>query len=144
MNEFETIKLLLDHKFKFIEIVANTSMTWWVSSVAFCATIVGIALWRREAIQELPNRYLIPLGAIIHIFFISVILYGLLVINRVVHLKNDISLLVGELGFKSINYDAELDGVKWAVTNGTSSFFFIWLAWLLVTVYFYKCKKGQD
>lgn len=137
MENNDDIKFLLEQKLKFVEIIANTSMTWWVSSVVFCGTIIGFAIWKLNALEELSKIFLGLLCFVIHLFFLSVVVYGLIIRNRVTHLKKDISILVNELNCESITFNNEMKGVKWALTNGTSSFVLIWVSWVIITIKFF-------
>lgn len=135
---------MLTQKFHFLEVVANTSMTWWVSSVVFCSTVIGIIWLYKSDVFKLPSRLFSFLGITLHLFFLSVVIYGLLVIYRVIKIEEDINRIINLLGFAELKFNQDIISLKCSILMGTTSFFLIWILWFGISRYLKRNYNSQS
>ena len=53
-DRFVILNNLLELKLHTLNVYATTGMTWWVSSVVFCGTIIGAAWIRKDDLEKFP------------------------------------------------------------------------------------------
>jgi lysylphosphatidylglycerol synthetase-like protein (DUF2156 family) len=92
----DLLKLLIDRNLTFMELVAYTTMTWWASSIVFCATIIGLSWWHRERVAGLRrlNWFCWAISA----FFVSLPLYTILVFFLLVEIETETRWLLFRAG----------------------------------------------
>jgi len=105
--------------------LATTGMTWWVSSVVLCGSILG-AVWlkRNELIR---SDHFKNLGIGLILFFLSIVIYGVWMIYGMYLLESETSAVL-----KSLKIQSSLSGFKTiqvAYAVGTTSFIFITILW---------------
>ena len=124
------IQVILEKKLELLTTIANTSMLWWVSSVVFCAGLLG-TIWSRKAeIRVLPFRK--SLGFLLYFFFASIVIYGLLVFIVVAVEFHDVRLLLEQLNAPIGLYNAEFMWILIGMLIGTSSFLIFFVVWHLL------------
>ena len=144
MND-EVFKILLDRNLSFLEQIASTTMTWWVSSIVFCPTIIALFLYHRERIAQLP--YLNFVCFVVSLFILSLPVYASWVIYCLWNIENEIKDLLMHLG-NSDKPPFALSGTRTAIEIGGSCFiaaFILWcIVWRDLLILKKKCNKGED
>lgn len=146
-NDNETLYFLIEQKLTYLNTVAKVCMSWWVSSIVFCGTILA-AVWLRRA--ELVDSGIIKLlGIAVAGFFASFIYFGITAIWCLNKLKTEISDLIKSL--KSANskqipetaFKIEIDSIKRAIEIGIGTFILILIVWILLCLNLYQgcCKN---
>ena len=71
-------RFLLEQKITTLGTVATVSMTWWVSSIVFCGTILA-AVWanRKDLFESKVIGYL---GLFLSAFFLGIVIFGFLIV----------------------------------------------------------------
>jgi hypothetical protein len=127
-------RFFLEQKLTYVNTIAHVCMTWWVSSVVFCASILaGVWLKRTELVE---SGMIHLLGAVLTIFFASIVIFGGLV--RWLYLPNlhkEISDFSGITnGTRKNFFSTELSAFKKSMVLGTGSFFLILLVWIALWI----------
>ena len=125
-DEKDTSQSLLEQKITSLGTLANVCVTWWVSSVVFCGSILA-AVWsnRRELVE---SNIIGLLGFFLSTFFLSIIGFGALVIA---YLRK----LYKEVKQKHRSYfSREITFFIWAMTVGASSFILILIGWVFLWI----------
>ena len=124
-EKHKRLQFLLEKKLASLQLVATLCMSWWISSVAFCATILAAVWLQRE--QIVKSGILLPLGLILSVFFAGVFIFGVVMLRYRRRLREEMSKLAAG---DEVNFSNELSTFRWAMAIGTGSFFFILLVWL--------------
>jgi|LakMenE18May11ns_1017448.scaffolds.fasta_scaffold9874352_2 hypothetical protein len=122
-----TAELLLGKKIELLSTIANTSMLWWVSSVVFCASLLGTIWAQKTEIKSLPFRK--SLSFLLYSFFTSIVLYGVLVTVITALEFRNIKFLLKELNVPSNLFDANYMWLLVGMPIGTSSFILVLVVW---------------
>lgn len=132
--DYETPRFLLGQKLIYLNTIAKVCMSWWVSSIVFCGTILA-AVWLRR--DELVNSLVfIPLGIAIASFFASFIYFGITAIQHLSIFKTEISELLEKLKFAdsepvSTNiFDMEIGSIRRGIEIGIGTFILILIVWI--------------
>ena len=127
----ETLRFVLEQKISFTNMLGNVCMTWWVSSVVFCGSILA-AVWLNK--QELAASGVIGwLGFVLFFFFATVVCFGILVIRYLDKLQKEISTLAKELNHEGF-FSNELSIFKLGMIDGTSSFALVLIVWVILWI----------
>ncbi len=113
----------------FLTIVAQTTMTWWVSSMVFCVTMVGTFWWFRAAIANLPGLNYVC--ALVFAFLISFPIYALWIVYSTDRLEQEAKGIAGLLKVPTEHF-FEYRGIKIAVLIGAINFFLVVVVWCYV------------
>lgn len=132
--EKEVSKILLEKNLSFLEQVASTTMTWWVSSIVFCPTIIAVFWYYRDNIVKLPILMLHFVCTVIFIFFLSLPVYAVWLVYGLVKIEKETKILLQSLGIKS-NPPFSFKGVRCAIIIGGSCFLFTLVLWCIVWYY---------
>lgn len=129
-EEHERRSFLLEQKLASLNAVANMCMTWWVSSVVFCGSILaGVWLQREEIVK---SGVLFALGFTLSVFFAGVVAFGAVIWGKYLPaLDDDLSDLASTSGVGG-SFSNELTTFRWGMGIGTGSFFFILVVWLIL------------
>lgn len=144
----ENVHFLLEHKLSYLNTVSNVCMSWWVSSVVFCGSIVAAVWLNRKDLVE--SGIILWLGFVVAIFFAGFILFGIRIDKYLSRLKTNISCLTKELkppGLKqnlTQTFNIEIETIKCGVWIGIGTFIFILIVWiaLFLTLYL-NCWKNS-
>ena len=127
----ERVRFLIEQKISYLNTVGNVSMSWWVSSVVFCGTILAVVwLYRTELTESGIIKWL---GVVLTVFFITVVVYGIVLIKYLNRLHAEVSALASELNYENF-FSNEIETFKRAMVNGTSSFAIILVAWIFLWI----------
>ena len=136
----EILKLLLERNFIFVEQIASTTMTWWVSSIVFCATILGLSWWHRDRLALLPFLHIVC--GVIFLFLLSFPAYAFLIWHGVDMFESEIKLLLASA--KAINHlPPSFQVIKIAVLMGALCFCGCLVLWILVWHDLAALKKAK-
>lgn len=119
----------------------STGMSWWASSVVFCASIIGAIWYHRERLA--PQKVMKSLEITIGVFFITIIGYGLVLAYHCMALRADVlSLAPG-------NPEIQMFGKEFVITMiaylaATSSFILITISWFILLRYIKKTKSTDQ
>ena len=127
--DVETERLLLDRKLAFLTTVAQTTMTWWLSSMVFCVTMVGAFWWFRSAVANLPGLNYIC--SVVFAFLLSFPIYAAWIIYGTDRLEKEATRIAASLRVPMGNF-FEYRGVKIAVLIGAINFSLVVLVWCYV------------
>lgn len=126
----ERTLLLLQQKLAHANTMGNVCMTWWVSSVVFCGSILAAVWWNKAELSEpeIVNK----LGIFLLLFFAGVVIFGALIMRLYLrNLRKDLSKLLKKPGEKDF-FSTELSTFWWAMFIGTVSFLLILIAWVFL------------
>jgi hypothetical protein len=132
----DRIQNAISAKIAFGQTTVTAAMTWWVSSVVFCGSIIAGA-WLKEAeIHQLGTMARCVLCSIVLVFFLSVVTFGFLTARAFQRLAREI----GELRTSLVTAPDQSTGRAWefdfaakATYLGTSSFLLIALTWCVIS-----------
>lgn len=134
----EKALFLLKQKLAYAHTVATVCMTWWVSSVVFCGSILAAVWLKREEMRQ-PS-ILFPLGCFLALFFASASGFGAQITwGYLPRLDNDLSTLLNKTGKqhsfsnetgKQHPFSNEVATFRRSMLIGTISFLLILAVWL--------------
>lgn len=125
----EVIRMMIEQNFNFLHVIAETTMTWWVASIVFCAAIVGAFLSEPERFKKLPQDFRRFAKWTVHCFFLFFPIYGSCMIYNVTQLKYETVDFIKRFGLDSLEKIVQFDIVRGAVIIGVFAFFpaiFLW------------------
>ena len=128
----EILKLKLDQ----LHSIQSAGITWWTSSCLLCAGIIA-GVWRyRESLTTSP--LLTSLRVAIGFFFLSIVVFGLLITLHLCILYSQVSHLAGG---KDFTLDFAVTAISYLIA--TSSFVFASVAWFRLVSTFLKPRKRK-
>jgi len=131
----EALRFLVGQKISSLNTAGNVCMTWWVSSVVFCGTILAAIWLQRKELAE--SRFIIwLLFAVLTLFFAGIVSFGIVVISHLKKFREDVLTLTTGLQQGGL-FRTDLEFFKWGMIIGTSSFALILLAWIIFWVFLY-------
>jgi hypothetical protein len=137
----ENLRFLLGHKLSYLTTVSIVCMSWWVSSIVFCGSIIAAVWYKRADLVE--PKIIIVLGVAVTLFFASFIRFGNAIDNYLTNLKADIVILMEKLrpaDPKMISTDIfehEIEGIKKGIRIGIHSFILILFVWIILIIVLY-------
>jgi len=141
--EGKHIQFLIEQKIEVFRTVCDISMLWWVSSVVFCASILA-ALWiKRCELEHLPYLGRLSLSALLSVFFISIIFYGVWVYWYFSVLQGDLAKLLHQIKASPTTFDTELNLAKLAILTGASSFGIVLIIWVILICAIWRSLRGR-
>ena len=130
----EILLKLLELKLQALNVYAATGMTWWVSSIVFCGTILATSWVKKDELKLFP--LLKQLGAFLTFFFSTIVLFGLWVIFGIHQLHNEVSEIQKAIGIPShLSENFTFLTYQVAYTIGTISFAIVLYLWVLLLKY---------
>lgn len=131
-EDTEETRFLLGQKLAFANTVSQVSMTWWVSSVVFCASILA-AVWLKRA-DLIESGIFYPLGIFLCFFFAGVVIFGAQITWHYLRdLRQDLSNLPKKADGEAF-FSTELKTFKRSMFIGTASFFLILIVWVFFLI----------
>lgn len=123
-------RFLLGQKLAYANTLASVCMTWWVSSIVFCGSILA-AVWLYR--NELINSGMIHLlGVLLSLFFAGIVIFGAQITwNYLPKLGKDLSSLPKKSNGDDF-FSTEFSTFKWSMVIGTISFLFILGVWIIL------------
>ena len=96
----EETRFLLGQKLAYVNTLASVCMTWWVSSIVFCGSILAAVWLYRDKL--IVSGLIHLLGVFLSLFFAGIAVFGAQITwNHLPKLKEDLS----RLPKKTNNYD---------------------------------------
>src|SRR5205807_1734937 len=92
----DTAQFFVTQKLQSFNNICSLCMAWWTSSVVFSAAIVSGVWLKKKQILELEYFHL--LGAVIAVFFISLIVFGGFIFAYTFYVDRELSSLVASAG----------------------------------------------
>lgn len=128
---------LIESKEQFLQMLLETGMSWWVSSVAFCAAIV-VAIWiNKEHLLDLhatkAGFYNLFMG-LVFLFIISIVIYGFWMIRSVLALRTELAELIEQAGLSGGYSGFEFTSTWVGFLIGNTSFIILSAIWLVVWI----------
>jgi len=130
----ENIRFLLGQKLSFLNTAAKVCMSWWVSSIVFCGTILAVVWFKRG---EFEPGILTLLSIAVTIFFASFILFGMSAIWHLREFEAGINNFIGKLKLddsKQIFTDVfkhEINSIRRGIIIGIGSFILVLIVWII-------------
>ena len=120
--------------------IITAAMTWWVSSVVFCASIIAGTWLKRADIYQLRTVARLLFCVIVFLFFVSVVAFGILTYRAFRRLGREIGELRAFLKKSTMSSERawEFDFAATATALGTSSFILIALTWFGISAQIIK------
>ena len=123
-------QFLIQQKLETLRATNEVSMSWWVSSTLLSATILGVVWKNTKAISGIGKPFLGLLTWGLSFFFVSIVLYGLLISSYYVFfLHPSISDLLKGINVETSMFRSEVLVSVAAILNGTTSFIVALLGW---------------
>lgn len=136
-----TAQVLISRKLEFLRTVADTSMQWWVSSVLFCASVLG-AMWSRR-IEVMVMPYKRQVGFLLTFFFGSIVLYGALVTAITLLDWFSARQLLDVLRAPEDLFNSEFLWILLGVPVGTSSFVLFLVVFRMIWRFIVQEERSQ-
>lgn len=128
-DQTQILVKLLELKINTLNVYATTGMTWWVSSIVFCATIIGAAWIKKDELEEFPLFNL--LGWFLTFFFFSIVLFGIWAIISIQRLSNEVNSIQAALQLSpELSSDSTFYTYQVAYGLGTISFGVVLVIWV--------------
>ena len=128
--EPSTLNLLLSQKIQSLNTIATVGMTWWVSSVVFCGSILaGVWLKRQEVAHA---AYFGWLRVILGFFFFSVVIFGIWLAVVAQGIDAESRALISQIGGRDVGVSWMSLGITVGVLIGTTSFVLVTAMWFVL------------
>ena len=134
-DKIDGLKKLIDVKAQTLYTLMTTAMTWWVSSVVFCGSILAGIWIKHTELAQLP--FVNWFCSIVLMFLLSIVIFGVWLSITFAKLGCDIKDLRSQLASiaKVDAYHARLRDFEYkflpgATLIGTSSFVLITVTWI--------------
>lgn len=125
----ETLRFLIEQKISSMNTAGNICMTWWVSSVLFCGSVLA-AVWLQKAeLVKSGSLLLVGLSLVLTAFFAGIVLFGIVAIKYLKKFEGDICRLTNQLHHHGI-FRTETAYFIRAMKIGAWSFALILIAWV--------------
>jgi hypothetical protein len=131
---------LLEHKLSFLDTLASVGMSWWVSGIVFCATILAGCWWKRDLVTSIPYFHFFCLT--VTVFYFSVVGFGVLMAIQTGRLEADVDTLLQAMQHPDKTSHTDFRIVKYGYLIGSTSFSLITLCWLALWRILSKQRKG--
>jgi hypothetical protein len=115
-------EIILESKLKFLDTLASVGMSWWVSGIVFCATILAGCWLKRDTVIKVPFFQLFC--ATLTVFYLSVVGFGAFMAFETRNLAREVQQLL------SSDPGTPFQTVFYGYLIGTTSFVLIALCWL--------------
>lgn len=125
----ETLRVLLDQKLSFLGIIAQTTMTWWVSSAVFCATAIAVFWVWRDDVVKLPGLNMICF--MVSVFLFAFPLYAIWIIISTKMLGAEAQHILANLSGGG-DLLIEFQTVMVAIAIGGIVFLLMFFTWLFI------------
>lgn len=126
MDEKKYLELFITHKFSMLDLLANTSMLWWVSSIVFCATIIAAVFTHKEKLCKLPHIHFACF--LVTLFFLTFPAYGFWIIYCSNQIQSELLLLLKEANRDTVGL-YEFETLRGGLLFGMINFILVFLAW---------------
>jgi hypothetical protein len=136
-SETAKVQKIIDGKIAIGQSIISAAMTWWVSSVVFCASVVAATWLRRADVHALSFAVRALFCGVVLVFFVSVVAFGVLTYRTFRRLAREVGELRTSLGTADkgkIERAWEFDFAATATGVGTTSFLLITLIWFGISV----------
>ena|SRR5689334_12176760 len=117
----ETARLLLEHKLRFLDTTASVGMSWWVSGIVFCATLLAGCWLKRDTVIQVPFFRLFCVT--LSVFYVSVVGFGMFMIWQARQLALEVQAII------HTDAGAPFRTVEYGYAIGTTSFVLITCCW---------------
>lgn len=140
----EIARIMIEQNISFLHVIAETTMTWWVTSIVFWAGILaGFWLYKDELIKWFREE-IKAVAIIVSLFMLSFPIYGGYIAYKVSELRSETVGLLKLSGFDSLHGMAQFDVVQTAVVIGVFTFFFPFVLWLRHVMKMSECSNGHS
>ncbi|HEU0144057.1 MAG TPA: hypothetical protein VFQ47_04665 [Nitrososphaera sp.] len=129
----ETLRFLIEQKMASMNTAGNVCMTWWVSSVVFCGSILAAVWLQREELAKSGFFLLASFSFVLTVFFAGIVIFGIVAIKYLKKFHKDIFALAKELNQEGV-FCTEVIYFKRAMEIGTGSFALIFIAWIILCI----------
>jgi hypothetical protein len=121
----DTLRFLIEQKMAYINSTVNVCMLWWVSSIAFCGTVL-VTVWSNQGkllCWSEPKEvapfcyqgrfwYLAVLGVVLFVFFSFIADFGFMIAKRLLIVQKEIAVLAKELNYTYLDSKLIADGLN--------------------------------
>ncbi|HEY0097870.1 MAG TPA: hypothetical protein VGB76_02850 [Pyrinomonadaceae bacterium] len=127
--ELRERQFFIEQKLSSLHTAGIVCITWWVTLVVFCGTILA-ATWlhKEKLVQTTPMKW--TLFAVLTIFFLGAVGFGVLVIAYLRKFKGDVARFP-ENSNEGRLFNTELGFFQGGMWIGTVSFILILMAWVV-------------
>jgi len=129
----ETLRFLIEQKLSSMNTAGNVCMTWWVSSVVFCGSILAAVWLQRSELAKAGGFLLGGLSLVLTVFFAGTVLFGVVAIKYLKKFRRDICKLTKGLNRGRV-FQTEVTYFIGAMEIGTWSFALVFVAWVILCV----------
>jgi hypothetical protein len=126
----ETAKFFVEQKLQSFNNICSLCMAWWTSSVVFSAAIVSGVWLKKDQIVRLP--YFALLGAVIGVFFVSLVVFGGFIFAYSFYVDRELARLLISAGAAPDLFHFEAFLLRISIADAISSFLLIIVAWLVL------------
>lgn len=138
---------LIQGKFDFLKTIATIGMTWWLSSVVFCGSIIGSVWIKRRDVRRAPRLFR-WLSVGLTLFFLGIAGFGAFAMWTVRKLQAETMQLIRMLQpWKSgvpVPDFVEFEGVYYGMGLATVTFVFVAIAWIFLCVWIQRSGRGGN
>lgn len=131
-ENLETLRQLIDLKISIMNTFIQVCMIWWVSGTAFCGSILGWIWTKRSELKH--AQYLPVLGTVLTVFFLTILMFGSLIICYTIQLEAGLGNLLSQLtpGNNELAFVLEVTIFKFGMVIGSSSFLLMLVVWIIM------------
>lgn len=134
-DKIDALQKLIDVKVHMLCNLMTTGMTWWVSSVVFCGSILAGTWIKHQELVGLP--FINWFCLIVLIFLLSIVLFGVwlsITFGKlgcdIKELKAQLALIANIGSYHARLRDSEYKFLRGGTLLGTSSFVLIAVTWI--------------
>lgn len=130
----ENARFLLTQKVSYLHTVATICMSWWVSSIVFCGSIIAAVWVNRDDLYK--SGIISELGYAVGFFFFSFICFGFAALYYLYRYKTKIKRLVGNLKAEPSEkipeniFNYEINSIMCGIIIGIITFILILGVWV--------------
>lgn len=129
----EILRFLIEQKMSSLHTAGSVCMTWWVSSVVFCGSILAAVWLQKSDLVKAGVFILVGLSLVLTVFFASIVLFGIVAIKYLWKFCRDMRKLTKRLNYGG-SFETEITYFIRAMKLGTWSFALVFVAWVILCI----------
>lgn len=125
-----TLEILLAGKLQALNTIGTVGITWWVSSVVFCGTVLGTIWVKRSEIAR--AEFFGLLRMVLGFFFISIVAFGVWIAIAAFQVDDEISAILEQLGSLNTTMSWQAIAIIVGTLIGTTSYLLVTSTWFVL------------
>jgi hypothetical protein len=125
----ETLRSLLVVKLQYLSTLSTIYMTWWVSSVVFCGSVLGVVWINRNQFMTMSPFVMRLFFILVLSFFLSIVTFGWWGMITTSSFEHDALTISAALNIDN-NLYSEFTQIWGGILIGTTSFCIVTIMWI--------------